>query len=107
VLGPLDGSPLAMPVIATATTTVIVLAMTDAAGDTGRAMSQENLELMRRGYEHFGSTGDFLVEIMHPDFVWNMSTFRGWPERQTYSGIDGLREFNSDWTGAREDWDLR
>src|SRR6478735_4978247 len=52
-------------------------------------MSQEDLEVIRRGYEYFAETGDFREEIMHPDFVWDMSTFRDWPERQTYAGLEG------------------
>ena len=66
-------------------------------------MSQENVEVVRRGYEHWFATGEFLAGINHPDFVWDMSTFRGWPERQTYPGIDGAREFLADWTEAWED----
>ena len=66
-------------------------------------MSQENVENVRRGYEHFLATGDFLEAIVHRDFVWDMSTFRGWPERQTYAGLNGAREFVADW---REDWEL-
>jgi ketosteroid isomerase-like protein len=35
-----------------------------------------------------------------------MSTFRGWPERKTYDGIEGAREFITDWTSAWDDWRL-
>ena len=35
-----------------------------------------------------------------------MSTFGNWPERQTYEGIEGAREFLADWTSAWEDWRL-
>ena len=69
-------------------------------------MSQENVEIVRRGYEHFLATGDFLAEIIHADFVWDMSTFRGWPERQSYPGIDGAREFIADWVEAWDDWQI-
>ncbi len=60
-------------------------------------MSQENVELVRRGYEHFIATGEFAPEIADPELVWDMSTFRGWPERQTYAGLDAAREFMADW----------
>src|SRR4051794_20968867 len=69
-------------------------------------MSQENVESVRRGYAHFLATGDFREEALHPDFVWDMSTFRDWPERQTYAGLDGAREFMHDWREAGEDWEL-
>ena len=69
-------------------------------------MSQENVEIMRRGFDHFAATGDFRAEVMHPDFVWNMSTYRGWPEQQTYSGIQGARQFIADWTEPWEGWEF-
>jgi ketosteroid isomerase-like protein len=69
-------------------------------------MSAENIEMVRRGYQHVIETGDLLEEIAHPDFVWDMSTFGNWPERQTYDGIEGAREFIADWTSAWEDWRL-
>jgi ketosteroid isomerase-like protein len=69
-------------------------------------MSAENVEVVRRGYELFLETGDVSEEIVAPGFVWDMSTFRSWPERQTYEGIDGARQFLADWTSAWDDWRL-
>ena len=69
-------------------------------------MSQENVEIIRRGYERFIASEQLPEEIMDPEFVWDMSTFRGWPERQTYEGVEGAREFMSDWLEAWEDWKL-
>jgi hypothetical protein len=37
-------------------------------------MSQENVELVRRGYQLFIETGDFSLEIAHPDIVWDVSS---------------------------------
>jgi hypothetical protein len=31
-------------------------------------MSRENVEIVRRGFEHFMATGEFLAENTHPDF---------------------------------------
>jgi ketosteroid isomerase-like protein len=67
---------------------------------------ESNVDLMRRGYEDFLATGDLSDERLDPEFVWDMSTFRNWPERQTYEGIEGAREFLADWLGAWEDWEL-
>lgn len=67
---------------------------------------QENLEIARRGYEHFITTGTSLPEIIHPDFVLDMSTFRGWPERRTYVGLGGLDEFIKDWLEAWDDFEF-
>jgi ketosteroid isomerase-like protein len=69
-------------------------------------MSAENVEVVRRGYEEFVATGEPPEDIIAPGFVWDMSTFRGWPERKTYEGIEGMREFVADWAGAWEDWRL-
>lgn len=52
-------------------------------------MSAENVEIVRRGYVHFAETGE-PSELIGPGFVWDMSTFRNWPERQTYEGIEGV-----------------
>jgi ketosteroid isomerase-like protein len=66
----------------------------------------EDVERLRRGFEHFAATGEFLAENVHADFVWDMSTFRGWPEQQTYLGLEGARQFNSEWAGAWDDWEI-
>jgi ketosteroid isomerase-like protein len=69
-------------------------------------MSQENVELVRRGYEHVAATGDLLAETFALDFVWDMSKFRDWPEEQTYEGLAGARVFIHDWLEAWDDWEL-
>ena len=69
-------------------------------------MSQANVEIVQRGFTHFLTTGDFLAEIIAPDFVWDMSKFRGWPEQPAYEGIEGARSFIADWRGAWDDWQL-
>ena len=68
-------------------------------------MSRENVDNLRRNYEHFIATGEFSGEFA-PDFVWDMSTFRNWPERQTYEGIEGARQFLAEWLEAWDDWEL-
>jgi ketosteroid isomerase-like protein len=69
-------------------------------------MSQENVEIVRRGYEQFASTGRFVIEIAAPDFVWDMSHFHGWPEQKVYEGSEGAQAFLRGWTGAWDDWQL-
>jgi len=69
-------------------------------------MSQENVEIVRRGYEYFAANREVFAEIFAPDFVWDMSTFSGWPERQTYEGVDGAMEFIADWSEPWADWEL-
>ena len=69
-------------------------------------MSEENVDLVRRGFEHFQATGDLREDLIHPDFVWDMSTFQGWPEQQIYRGIDGTKDFFRAWLSAWDDWEL-
>jgi ketosteroid isomerase-like protein len=69
-------------------------------------VSQENVEVVKRGFEHFRATGEMLPEIAAWDFVWDMSTFNGWPEQQVYEGVEGARSFVADWREAWDDWQL-
>jgi ketosteroid isomerase-like protein len=69
-------------------------------------MSEENVEVVRRGYEHWIATGELSSDLVHPEVVWDMSTFRGWPEQQTYSGVEGANQFLADWGETWEDWEV-
>jgi ketosteroid isomerase-like protein len=67
---------------------------------------RSNLEIVRNGYERFSRVGDFDPDIYADDFVWDMSAFTGWPEKQHYPGIEGAREFFAEWRAAWKDWTL-
>ena len=69
-------------------------------------MSQGNVEVVRRGYEQFQATGQFVEGIVTADFVWDMSNFLGWPEQQVYEGVEGARSFLGDWAAAWDDWEF-
>ena len=69
-------------------------------------MSSENVEMVRAGFDRFVATGDFDPDLMAPDFVWDMSTFGGWPEQLEYGGIEGARKFMRDWIENWEEWEL-
>ena len=69
-------------------------------------MSRERVETVRRLYERFAATRQLPPEPFAADFVWDMSTFRGWPEQQVYEGPEGARSFLTDWADAWEDWEL-
>jgi ketosteroid isomerase-like protein len=69
-------------------------------------MSQENIEIIRRGYEQFAATGELDRETISPDLVWDMSNFAGWPEQQIYEGIEGAQAFLENWRSAWDDWVL-
>jgi ketosteroid isomerase-like protein len=68
-------------------------------------MSQENVDVIRRGWEHFQTHGEPPEELMAPDFVWDMSTFRdilGVDEQ--YVGAEGVRRFLREWGETFDDW---
>lgn len=65
-----------------------------------------NAEIVRGGYERFAATGELQVDILAPDFVWDMSHFRGWPEDQIYEGVEGTRVFLQTWSQAWDHWQL-
>jgi ketosteroid isomerase-like protein len=69
-------------------------------------MSQENVEIVRRGLEQFMATGRFAATEVAPDFAWDMSNFKGWPEHQVYDGIAGAEAFLRDWSAAWDDWSV-
>jgi ketosteroid isomerase-like protein len=69
-------------------------------------VSLQNVELVRRAYEHTQATGRAYAEGFAPGFVWDMSKYEGWPEQQCYEGVDGAQRFLDDWTGAWDDWEL-
>jgi ketosteroid isomerase-like protein len=69
-------------------------------------VSQENVDTVMRGFEHFVAAGEPLTEILAPEFVWDMSTFAGWPEQPLYDGAAGFSAFLRDWGAAFDDWQL-
>ena len=69
-------------------------------------MSQQNVELVKRAFEHFQAKGDFMEEITRPDFVWDMSMFHGWPEQQIYEDLEEARRFIREWSEPFDDWQI-
>jgi ketosteroid isomerase-like protein len=69
-------------------------------------MSQENLDLLRRGYEHVERTGEFLPEAAHPDFVWDTTTFRGGIRPAICVGVDETNAWLAEWLEGFEHWSV-
>jgi ketosteroid isomerase-like protein len=67
-------------------------------------MSQENLERFRAVYDHAARTGELPRESLHPEFVWDMTTFRGAILPGTYEGVDGANAFLAEWLEGFEEW---
>jgi ketosteroid isomerase-like protein len=65
-------------------------------------MSQENVEVMRRGYSHFMATGEIRADA---DLVWDVSRL-GWPDQQIYAGAEGANQFMTEWADAWDDWEM-
>ena len=88
-----------------ATTAVIVLLLVRSARDTGRAMSQENVEIVRLGFEAI-ERGDLalLEESTLPDVV--MIQPPEVPDAKTYEGPGAIREAMEDWPAQWEDFRL-
>jgi ketosteroid isomerase-like protein len=70
-------------------------------------VSQENVEVVQRGFDHLLATGELLENIFAPDFVLDMSTFRDLMDLQShYDGADGMRRFLREWTEPFEEWQI-
>ncbi|MEA2332523.1 MAG: uncharacterized protein QOH58_2661 [Thermoleophilaceae bacterium] len=65
-------------------------------------MSKENVEVIRRGWEHWAATGEIRA---HADFVWDVSRL-GWPDRQIYPGAEGAMQFLAEWADAWDGWEI-
>ena len=68
-------------------------------------VSDENVEVVRNALEHFAATDEFLG-VIAPDFVWDMGTYEGWPDKPEFHGTEGLREFVSIWREPYDDWSM-
>jgi ketosteroid isomerase-like protein len=62
-------------------------------------MSQENVELIKRGFERWLATGELRAPA---GLVWDVSKL-GWPDQQMYSGAEGARQFNAEWADTWDD----
>jgi ketosteroid isomerase-like protein len=77
-----------------------------ATGDTERAMSQENLEIVKEFTRLFeGGARDEWREYFDPDVVWDTSVTE-MPTAGVYHGHQGVEWFFRDWLGAWTDYEL-
>ena len=69
-------------------------------------MSPENVEVVTQLHAEFDRTLRAVSRLLAPDFIWDMSTFRGWPDDAEYRGAEGFDRFFAAWVVPWEEWDL-
>jgi ketosteroid isomerase-like protein len=68
-------------------------------------MSQENVEIVRRGFEAFNARGvEAALASFAPDVV--LYAFPEWPGPSAYRGHDGMRALMAEWTENFDDFEL-
>jgi ketosteroid isomerase-like protein len=66
-------------------------------------MSQENVEVVRRGFEAFQRGGpDAMLELFSDDVI----TYRAEPDGATFDGKAGFRAAVADWTEDFSEWQI-
>lgn len=73
-------------------------------------MSQENVELVRRGLNAWIEVDEGLAELsglyefFAPDATFDLSTYSGWPGPPEIRGLDAFVEFRVSWMEPYESW---
>jgi ketosteroid isomerase-like protein len=65
-------------------------------------MSQENIELVRRGYEHFARTGEPDVSTYAPEIKWHSAAED--PGLEVFHGVEGVKNLIADVQEQLEDF---
>src|SRR5215211_791767 len=68
-------------------------------------MSRENVEVVAASSREFRATRR-PTRFFAPDLVWEMRTFRGWPDEPEYRGPGGFAEFMAKWIEPYDQWDF-
>jgi ketosteroid isomerase-like protein len=66
-------------------------------------MSQENVEALRRGFDHFAQTGEPIWDEMSEQLV--IRDLQS-PDQAEYVGHDGFRRWIADWSAAWDEWHI-
>jgi ketosteroid isomerase-like protein len=73
--------------------------------DTARAVSQENVEIVRRLYETVNDAGlEAVIEFFHPDA--QVVPPPQWPEASILRGREAVQEFARQWMTAFDDFEV-
>jgi len=65
-------------------------------------MSEENVDLVRRGYEHFARTGEADVSVYAPDVEWHSAAED--PGSEVFHGVEGVNQLIAEVREAMEDF---
>ena len=65
-------------------------------------MSEENVDLVRQGYEHFARTGELDVSSYAPEIEWHSAADD--PGLDVFHGIDGVKELIAEVQEQLEDF---
>jgi ketosteroid isomerase-like protein len=65
-------------------------------------MSEENVDLVRRGYEHFARTGEPAASLYSPDVEWHSAAAD--PGQEVFHGVEGVKKLIADVQEAIDDF---
>jgi len=65
-------------------------------------MSEENVDLVRKGYEHFARTGEADLSVYSPDVVWHNAAED--PFAEPFHGVEGVRRLIQEVRGSLDDF---
>jgi ketosteroid isomerase-like protein len=65
-------------------------------------MSQENIDLVRHGYDHFARTGELDVSVYAPDVEWHSAAED--PGQEVFRGVEGVQKLVADVQEAMDDF---
>ena len=65
-------------------------------------MSQENIEIVRTGYDEFNRTGQPTFEFLDSEVQWHSAA--DLPDTAVWSGHEGVAQLFSEWVGSFEDF---
>jgi ketosteroid isomerase-like protein len=68
-------------------------------------VSAENVQSVLLAFEAFRRRDDdALFAFYDPDIEWNMEGYMHWPGKQSYRGVEGIKEFFRDWLHDFDDY---
>lgn len=65
-------------------------------------MSEENVDLVRRGYEHFARTGGPDASLYAPDIEWHSAAED--PGQEVFHGVEGVKKLIAEVQEAMDDF---